>query len=331
LKNYIHTFSIVIPTYNEENYINNCIHSILQQDYDLSKIEIIVVDGGSTDHTLSIVKLLSKGNYRIKIVNNPVKKTPNALNIGIKTSNNEIVVILGAHTTIDKFFLFYNNKYLNETDAKVVGGTQINLGKNFMQHAIGLSMQSPFAMASAKYRWSKRSQYVDTVVYGAYRKEVFDEIGFFEDKFTISEDAELNWRIRKQGYKIYFSPEIKTFYYPRKSLKAFFKQMFRYGILRVNVLKKHSDSIKYYHLIPAIFTSLIIILSIAAIFDPNSLKILFWFFVIYFLINLFFSTIFLINKKMLFLPLVILLTFFMQFLWGLGFIFGFIIPKTDKL
>lgn len=331
MKNYKNTFSIVIPTYNEENYINNCIHSILQQDYDLSKVEIIIVDGGSTDNTLSIVKLMAKENDRIKIVNNPVKKTPNALNIGIKTSSNEIVVILGAHTTIDKFFLFHNNKYLNETDAKVVGGTQINLGKGFMQQAIGLAMQSPFAMASAKYRWSKKPQYVDTVVYGAYRKEVFNEIGFFEDKFTISEDAELNWRIRKQGYKIYFSPEIKTFYYPRKSLKAFFKQMFRYGILRVNVLKKHSDSIKYYHLIPAIFTSLIIILSISAIFTQNSLTILIWFFVIYFLINLLFSTIFLFNKKMLLLPLVILLTFFMQFLWGLGFVFGLIIPKTDKL
>ena len=325
-----YSFSIVIPCYNEEDHISFCLDSILDQNYNIDLIEIVIVDGLSTDRTQQIIKQYQKTYSNIKFYTNPDRKTPQSLNIGIKNSNSDVIVILGAHTRIQNDFIYYNNKFLNEKNIEVCGGTQINKGLTYIQNAIGISMSLPFAMASASYRWSKREQFVDTVVYAAYKKRLFDKIGYFEEDFTISEDAELNWRIRKAGYKIFYSPRIISYYYPRKSIFKFIKQMFRYGILRVNVLKKHLDSIKIVHLVPPIFVISIIILALLALGNIIESKILIFFSLFYFFVNLLFSVLTLSSKKIMFLPIVPLLTFLMHFFWGLGFIVGLLLPRSHK-
>jgi GT2 family glycosyltransferase len=191
-------------------------------------------------------------------------------------------------------------------------------------------MEVPFAMASASYRWSKKEQFVDTVVYAAYKRDLFEKIGYFEEAFSISEDAEINWRIRQAGYKIFYSPRIKSYYYPRKSVFKFIKQMFRYGILRVNVLKKHFDSIKIVHLIPPIFVISIILLALLLLGNIIVSKILIFYLLCYFFVSLLFSVFTLSSKKIMFLPIVLLLTFLMHFFWGLGFLIGLLLPRSDK-
>lgn len=323
-------FSIVIPCLNEEDYIGRCLDSIAAQNYESDLIEIVIVDGNSTDRTHDIIKEYQSKNPNIKLYFNPEKKTPRSLNIGIQNSTGDVVVILGAHTRVHEDFVKYNNHYLHEKNVKVTGGTQENVGLSFVQSLIGQAMEMPFGMASAQYRWSKKEQFVDTVVYAAYKKELFDEIGYFEEKFTISEDAEINWRIRNAGYKIFYSPKIKTYYYPRSSIKKFIKQMFRYGILRVNVLKKHFNSLKLVHVIPPLFVLTLVSLGVGAIF--SDVVLLLWLGILtgYFLIN--FGSIFLnlFPSKLRFLPVLPFLIFAMHFAWGLGYIIGLILPKSDK-
>ena len=128
-----------------------------------------------------------------------------------------------------------------------VGGTQINTGDTFLQRAIGYAMGSRYGIPSAPYRFNKKPRFVDTVVYAAYAKELFDQIGYFDEELHISEDAEFNWRIRQTGHKIWYTPEIVSYYYPRKDLRLLAKQFFNYGILRVNVIKKHGDAVKLLH------------------------------------------------------------------------------------
>lgn len=323
-------FSIVIPTLNEENYISDCIDSILDQSYDLNLIEIVIVDGNSIDKTIEIVNSYKQKLANILVLNNPEKRTPISLNIGIKNCSGDVAVILGAHTKIDKDFVKLNNQYLLEQNVKVTGGTQINVGKTFAQRLIAIVMEMPFAMASASYRWSKKAQFVDTVVYAAYKKELFDELGYFEEKFAISEDAEMNWRIRQAGYKIYFSPDIKTYYYPRSSISRFIKQMFRYGILRVNVLKKHSDAVKVFHFVPPTFVLTIISLLILGFINTIFIKYLLIILSVYTIINLAASFQKIGLRKWFFLPIVSLTVFSMQVAWGLGFIIGAILPKSEK-
>ena len=323
-------FSIVIPCFNEEYYISHCIDSILNQNYDQKLIEIVIVDGLSTDGTIALIKLYQSKYSNIKLYENPERATPRALNIGIQHSVGDTIVILGAHTRIDPDFVKYNNKFLNEKDVKVTGGTQINVGLNYTQNLIGIIMQLPFAMASAAYRWSKKERTVDTVVYAAYKRELFDEIGYFEEGFTISEDAELNWRIRQAGYKIFFSPQIKTYYYPRNSVFKFIKQMFRYGILRVNVLKKHLDSIKIIHMIPPIFVLVLLLLIMFSFSSGLIFKFLLILLILHFSISIITSIFKLAPKKLIYLPPMPILIFLMHFSWGLGFLMGLLLPKSKR-
>jgi len=324
------SFSVVIPTYNEKDYLPFCLESIINQNYDRDLVEIVVVDGQSTDGTLAVIEEYQSKHSDIKYFENVKKKTPNALNIGIKNSTGEVIIILGAHATLDKDFLYFNNKYMNEHNVKVSGGTQHNVGKSFIQKAIGFAMELPFAIASAPYRWSKKEQFVDTVVYAAYKRELFEEIGFFEDKFSISEDAEINWRIRQAGYKIFFSPKIKSYYYPRKSILKFIKQIFRYGILRVNVVKKHFDAIRFFHLIPPIFVLTIILMIILVLTGNLKIEIPLIVLAVYFLTSILSSAVKLIPDKLIYIPLVPLLVFLMHFFWGLGFLVGLLLPRSDK-
>ncbi len=331
LNNKKFSFSIVIPCRNERDYISKCIDSIINQDYDQALIEIIIVDGFSDDGTRDIINEMKSQYSNIKSFDNPQQKTPHALNIGIKKSNNDIIVILGAHTEINKDFISLNNKFQVEKNVKVTGGTQNNVGESFIQKAIGMVMEIPFGMGNAKYRWSNKEQYVDTVVYAAYRRELFDELGLFEENFSISEDAEFNWRIRQAGYKIFYSPKIKSKYYPRKSLLSFIKQIFRYGILRVNVIKKHVNAIKLYHLIPPVFLVSLILLFVFTLFNIVNSNLIIYFLLIYFLL----SFLMVFNKIRLkgiqYLLILPILIFIVHISWGLGFIIGFILPKSDKL
>ncbi len=323
-------FSIVIPCRNEKDYIEKCVQSILKQNYNSELIEIVIVDGFSNDGTREILNNLKETHNNILVLDNPSKKTPQALNIGIKKSSGDVVVILGAHTELDKNFIKLNNKFLIEKNVKVTGGTQINVGLTYTQNLIGTVMEMPFAMATAKYRWSDEEQYVDTVVYAAYRKELFNELGYFEEGFTISEDAEFNWRIRQAGYKIFFSPKIKSYYYPRDSIIGFIKQIFRYGILRVNVLKKHIDSVKLLHLVPPVFVLTLLSLIVLTFFNPAYLPFLILLLVVYFIANFTASikTVFPKKKKyLLFLPV---LVFVLHISWGLGFLVGLFLPKSSK-
>lgn len=327
-KNY--SFSIVIPTYNEQDNITNCLDSIFKQNYDKSLVDVVIVDGQSSDKTISKIKEYQQKFSNISLLKNPVRKTPTSLNIGIKQAKGEIIVILGAHASLDSDFIYFNNKYLIEKDLKVTGGTQINIGFSFVQKAIALAMENPFGMGSAPYRWSKKEQFVDTVVYAAYKRELFDEIGYFEENFAISEDAELNWRIRKAGHKIFFSPDIKSYYHPRKTIAKFIQQMFRYGILRVHMFKKHKSAVKITHIIPPAFVITIItlfVLTLTSVLHPFFFTAVL---VSYFLVNLF-SVLLKISKENLkFIPIVSFLIFLLHFSWGLGFLVGLFLPRSKR-
>ncbi len=325
-----YSFSIVIPTFNEQDNIVNCLDSILNQNYDKNLIDIVIVDGHSSDNTISKINEYQKKFPHIVLLENPVRKTPTSLNIGIKESKGEIIIILGAHASLDKDFIFFNNKYLNEYNLKVTGGTQINLGFNLIQKAIGWAMENPFGIGSAPYRWSRKEQFVDTVVYAAYRRELFDEIGYFEENFSIAEDAELNWRIRKAGHKIFFSPNIKSYYHPRKTVKKFIQQMFRYGILRVHMFKKHKSAVKITHMVPPTFVLTLILLLILTLFSILSPIYLIAVLAFYFFVNLLSVSLKATKENYKFITLISALIFVLHFSWGLGFIVGLLLPRSKK-
>ena len=329
LENPLPLVSFVIPMLNESGAIGRCIRSILEQSYPADRLEIVVVDGLSTDGSREQVQELAAAHDNIHLYDNPQKRTPRSLNIGVRSSKGEVVIILGAHTRIDPDFVAWNIHYMREKGVKCTGGTQINTGETFWQRAIGLAMGSRFGIPSAPYRFHRKKRFVDTVVYAAYARELFDEIGYFDEELHISEDAELNWRIRKAGHKIFYSPEIISYYYPRPNLRRLARQFFNYGILRVNVIKKHPDAVKPVHLMPPLFVLTTLGLLLAGLRWPLAGKILLLLWGIYLLYLLTAAVTTCCQEKrgafMLALPLVFLT---MQISWGVGFIIG--IFKTHK-
>jgi len=315
--------SIVIPMLNERDAIVRCINSILAQEYPAVKLEIVVVDGLSMDGSREQVQALEKEHQNIRLLDNPQKRTPRSLNIGIQNAAGEVIIILGAHTTIDSKFVSTNIKYMNELDVKCTGGTQINVGETFLQRAIGYGMGSVFGMPSAPYRFFPKKRFVDTVVYAAYRKELFNEIGYFDEELHISEDAELNWRIRQAGHKILYTPEIISYYYPRKNLRTLFRQFLNYGILRVNVIKKHYDALKLIHMLPPAFVGLIVILGIGGFFLPSFWSVLAVILALYLLYIVLGATLTTIKlKKLKYMVILPLVFATMHISWGIGFFIG---------
>jgi cellulose synthase/poly-beta-1,6-N-acetylglucosamine synthase-like glycosyltransferase len=246
--------SIVIPTYNESQYIKKCIDAILMQDYPIESLEILVVDGNSEDNTLDLVhQHFIDQKMPVAIHKNPKRKTPTGLNIGVCKSTGDVVIILGAHAELYPGFIRRNVENLRIPGVVCSGGTQINLGDSPKQISIGVVMSHWFGMATAPHRYQKKPGKVHTVAYGAYRRDLFKEIGYFEEEGSIAEDAELNWRIIQSGYDIYFDPDIKARYYPRNTFIKFAYQMYRYGILRAYMFRKHFEGLAFLHFIPPAF------------------------------------------------------------------------------
>lgn len=267
--------SFVIPIYNEVEHIKSCLDTILAQNYPQNRIEIHVIDGESNDGSVAVVEdHFIATESPVFLHNNPERRTPLSLNIGIKAAEGDIVVILGAHTEIESDFVRLNVANLRRNGVWCSGGTQINVGKTIQQASVGAAMSHWFGIPSAPYRYRKKAGFVNTVVYGAYRKEVFEKVGVFEEKGLMSEDSEFNFRLLQAGYKIYYDPRIRTRYYPRRTIYKLAKQMFNYGILRAQVLRKHRRGLKWLHFVPPLAVVLFLFLAIMSLVVRSSASLL---------------------------------------------------------
>jgi GT2 family glycosyltransferase len=248
----ISSIAIVIPCRNEEKYISRCIQSVLRSDYPKDKVTIYVCDGLSDDKTRSIVKNIASKESNVHLLDNHKRMTPFALNIGLKASEADVKVILGAHSEVYPDFLKENINTLKENpNADCVGGIIENVYEDKRSEIIGKAMSSPFGVGNAYFRTGSREGFVDTVAFGAYRSEVFDKIGYFDEDLTRNQDDEFNYRLIKNKGKIYLSSKIKTKYYVRGSFKKLIIQYKQYGYWKVYVNKKLKTITTYRQLMPS--------------------------------------------------------------------------------
>jgi len=315
------SISIIIPMRNEEKYIERCLDSLLDQDYLPDKYEIIVIDGESTDDSSRIVKKKAQISNCIHLLKNPYRTTPHGFNIGIQHTKSDLITIFSAHAYAPSNFISKSVYHMQLTGANCVGGRVIYKGENDFARAVAKSMNSPFGMGNVHYRSSKTPSFVDTVTNCTYRKEVFDQIGLFDVTLLRNQDYELNYRLRKNGGKIYFTPDIKSFFYSRSKLSGLIKQYFQYGFWKVRTIKKFIKSIKLRHIVPPTFVATIAIFGIGALFSSIFLKILCLILASY-LISTIIFTLSISLKKVLDFFLISLIFFTMHFFWGAGFIWG---------
>ncbi len=245
--------SIVIPCRNERVYIAPCIQSILDSRYPNELLEILVCDGMSDDGTREIIQSFeSKSNVRI--LNNTDRTTPHALNLGISSSKSDIVIILGAHAEIHPDYVRLCVETLEkQPEAGCVGGLLETVSEDIRTAAIAKAMSSTFGVGNAHFRTGANEGWVDTVAFGAYRREVFDKSGLFDEVLVRNQDDEFNYRILQDGFKIYLQPAIQAKYFVRSSFQKLFKQYRQYGYWKVYVNRKHGAVTTIRQLAPPLF------------------------------------------------------------------------------
>jgi len=266
--------SLIIPVYNEEEFLNKLFKSIKNQDYPKDLLEIIIVDGNSSDKSLEIIKTYQDEFPNLIILNNPNKFVSFSLNLAIKKAKGDYIVRWDAHTIYKNDYISKCVEYLNKTDAVNVGGAIRLVGHNPIQKAIKLATTSIFGIGNSSFHYEDFEGYVDTVYLGAFKKEIFEKIGLFDEELVRNQDDELNFRIIKSKEKIYLSSQIKSYYYPRNSLKSLWKQYFEYGYWKVKVIKKHKIPSSIRHIIPVTFVLSIILGILLTLFKGIGLFIL---------------------------------------------------------
>lgn len=282
--------SVVMPIYNEEKHIGKCIDSLLLQDYPVDKMEWIFVDGCSKDKTIEILKEYQrKYPELIKIFNNPQKIVPYAMNIGIEASRGKYIVRLDAHADYANDYISKCIYYLENTDAENVGGVAETKSNGFMGNAIAKMLSSKFGVGNSQFRTNGESGYVDTVPFGAFKREVFSKYGGYDERLVRNQDNEMNFRIRKNGGKVYLANDIHLSYYCRDSIKGISSMARKNGMWNIITMKLCPGSMGMRHFIPFLFVVSLLGLSLLGILHSIFWMLLGLEVVAYSALNVFFS------------------------------------------
>ena len=266
--------SIICPIYNEEKYIAKCIESIMHQDFPKGKLEVLFVDGMSKDRTREIINsYLPKCPY-IRVLDNPMKIVPYAMNKGILEAKGEVIIRIDAHTIYEKNYFSTLVKRLYDLGADNVGAvckTDV-LNKNSKTLAIREVLSNRFGVGNSIFRTGiDRVMEVDTVPFGCWRREVFDKYGLYDVRLVRNQDIELNKRILRGGGKIFIVPDTYCTYLARETFSGLAKNNFgngKWNILTVYFTKQF-DSLSLRHFIPLFFVlSLVIPTLLSTIFLP---------------------------------------------------------------
>jgi succinoglycan biosynthesis protein ExoA len=230
--------SYVMPVLNEATYIEVAIETVLAQDYAGAK-ELILALGPSTDDTDAIVARLAASDPRITVVHNPDIDIPVGLNLAIKASKHPIIVRVDAHSELEPGYTSRAVATLERTEAANVGGIMHARGKTPFQSAAARGYNSRFGLGGARYHGGGDEGPAESAYLGVFRREVLEEVNYFDETIRRGEDWELNLRIRAAGHTVWFDPELKVTYWPRDSWSKLARQFCATGIWRGELVRRY--------------------------------------------------------------------------------------------
>jgi len=256
--------TVIMPIRNEADFIERAIRSILDNDYPADRMEILVVDGMSNDSTRAIVASLSMQDSRIKMLDNPKRITPAAMNIGLKAARGDLFIRVDGHVEIPSDFITESIRCLHEhPHAWVAGGYIKTISDSFLGQTIASAMRSPIGVGNSRFRLGDYEGWVDTLAFGAHHKWIVDKIGYFDEELVRNQDDEFNLRIILAGGKIWMSKAIQSIYFSRGSLGRLWKQYFQYGFWRIRTLQKHKRPASFRQLVPLLFVLSLLLTGLA--------------------------------------------------------------------
>jgi succinoglycan biosynthesis protein ExoA len=264
--------SIIVPCYNEQATIRVLLESIYAQTYPRNDLEVIIADGLSTDGTRKVIANFSllHRDLRIVIMDNLKRSIPAGLNCALKKARGEIILRLDAHS-------MPHPDYVERCVAGLESGYGDNVGgvweirpaaETWVAKSIAIAAAHPLGVGDALYRHTTKPALVDTVPFGAFKRELLALVGFFDETLLSNEDYEFNARILKMGGKIWLDPSIRSVYFSRASLMELVRQYFRYGFWKWRMVRRYPGTLRWRQGLPPLFVFSILALAVAAAFLP---------------------------------------------------------------
>jgi succinoglycan biosynthesis protein ExoA len=240
--------TVVIPARNEEGFLGGCLDSVRAQDY--RNLQIVVVDGASTDKTADVVRARMAADDRIELLTNPHRTIPRSLNQGVAAARGRWLVRVDAHSTVPADYVSIAVERLREGVWGGVGGRKDGVGKTSAGRAIAVAMGSRFGVGNSTYHHGTEPQEVDHLPFGAYPVELIRRHGGWDESLVANEDFEFDYRLRQAGEKLLFEPRMTIHWHCRQSLPDLYRQYRRYGQGKVDVVRRHPTSMSARHMVP---------------------------------------------------------------------------------
>lgn len=250
--------SVIMPIRNEAGYIRRSLGAVLTQHYPPGRFEVVVVDGMSDDGTREAVRemtgALGAAGPAVRLLDNPARIVPPAMNIGLRMARGEIIIRVDGHCEIIPDYFRRCVKSLARTGADCVGGPIQTVGETPMARAIATAQSAAFGVGGVAFRTGRATPgFVDTVAFGAYRRDVFTRIGVFDEELKRNQDDEFNFRLTQAGGRIWLDPAINSQYFSRAAISSLWSQYYQYGFYKVRVIQKRGAIASWRHLVPAGF------------------------------------------------------------------------------
>ena len=261
--------SLVVPVRNEGRHIDDCLESLAGQTYPRERLQIIVVDGESTDDTRARVAAWIERDERIVLLTNPDRTMVTGLNLGIAAAAGDIVGVISGHSFVLPDYVEQGVDALRRTGAWCVGARVSREGSTPVQRAVARAASSPIGVGNSRHNYATESDWAETAFPGMWQRFVFERIGTFDPAMSYNEDNEFSHRILAAGGRIWFESTIVVRYVPRASLGGVFTQYRRYGLGKVAVFRKHRGALKWRHLVPPAWVAWVTVSVVAGLFVPG--------------------------------------------------------------
>lgn len=315
--------SIILPVRNEANFISHSLDAILAQVFPKDLIEILVVDGMSTDKTREIVSSYQETHSNISVIDNQGKIVPTGMNLALPLAKGEVIIRVDGHCVISPNYVSNCVRHLQQEGVDGVGGPMQTIGEDFTSEVIALAMSSKFGVGNSSFRTETgQTKLADTVPFPAYTRAIIEKVGLYDEELVRNQDDEYNYRIREAGGKILLADDVRSTYYSRGSFLKLWKQYFQYGYWKIRVLQKHPKQMSLRQFVPplfvlSLFTS--VLLALATSWGWLALAALT---AVYLTANLTASFLTAIKKGWKYLPLLPLTFLMLHLSYGSGFLGG---------
>jgi succinoglycan biosynthesis protein ExoA len=260
--------SVLIPVLDEAATLRQIAGEIRAQRFD-GAIEYLFVDGGSSDGSREILDALVAEDPSVIVLDNPARRTPQALNLALRAARGEYVVRMDAHTRYPPDYVARGVERLRAGDVDWVSGPQLAEGHGIWSRRVALALSTRLGTGGAGYRHAAAAEHeVDSGFTGLWRRATLERHGGWDEEWLNDQDYELAARIRKAGGRIVCLPELAAAYLPRDSLGALWRQYHRYGFYRVKTSLRHPESLRPSQLLPPA----LVVTAAAAAVAPRPLR-----------------------------------------------------------